>query len=231
MAMRTTTLVLTLTLAYAATPPTWPNQFHVEYTEYSHQLHPWGNGTTNQGSLHYDFTNRRQLFVHGEGQTDNWCQCAGTGTDDECHLLSAVGASGNSSEGSMIAWFPALAKCCTIGNWDHGFGPIRPDWLVAGNSTHVGPKKVDGRMCDEWANNHPGDYFMMTSDNWSQDSNGVPCDYVDTFKKWVRVLGMRHSLTFDPSSYSTAAEGDAVFARPTVDCSESCPNKQGWCTA
>jgi len=224
-------LVLSLPLADATGPPVWPSQFHVNFAETTHGLHPWGKDDTNQGELHYDFVNKRQLYIHGEGQTDNWCECANTGTNDECHLLTSMGANGNSTVGSMVAYFPKLSKCCTIGGWDHGFGPNTPEWLVSGNSTHVGTKVVNGRTCDEWANPHPGDTFMMTSDNWSQDAQGVPCDYVDTFKKWVQEVGMHHYLTFDAASYSTASESDTVFAAPSIDCSQTCPNKKGWCKA
>merc|ERR1711907_436058 len=214
--------------ASAQSPPVFAEQFHVNFTEYAHDLHPWGNGTNAMGSLHYDYANTRQLFIHGKGQTNNWCQCAATKTDDECHLLTAKNASG---VGVMVAYFPTLSSCCTIGNWSMGFGPIRPDWLKIGNATHVGAKQVSGRTCDEWADPHPGDWFMMTSDNWSQDANGVPCDYVDTFKKWAQALGMRHTLTFDPASYSTTAEDASVLAAPPVDCSTPCPGKEGWCKA
>ena len=223
--------VLALGTTHAQTPPVFANQFHVQFTEYGHDLHPWGNGSTAMGSLHYDWNNTRQLFIHGKGQTNNWCQCAAVpkaNANDECHLLSAKNSDGL---GVMTAYFPTLSSCCTIGNWSMGFGPIRPDWLKIGNATHVGPKQVGGRTCDEWADPHPGDWFMMTSDNWSQDKDGVPCDYVDTFKKWAQALGMRHTLTFDPASYSTSPEADSVFAAPPTDCSTPCPGKEEWCKA
>lgn len=212
-------------------PPIWPARFHALFTEYTHDMEPWSSGAYNNGSFHYDYARRRQLWSHGKGQTNNWCQCAGLKTDSQCDLYS-VSVNGTSG---MFAVHADEGHCCKIGDWGFGFGPIRPDWLVLSNSTFLGNKTMpDGRVCPMWASGTVGDWFMMVSDNWSQDAEGTPCLYEDQFKTIPHGLGMRHTLTFDAASYSTGAEDDATFTIPpsVVDaCQQTCPNKEGWCSA
>jgi len=216
-----------------APPPVWPKRFHASFSEISHGVNPFSSDTTSNGSYHYDFESGRELWSHGKGQTDNWCQCAGLKTDERCDILTDPKA------GARVALFRTLSppRCCTIGGFDIGFGPIRPDWLRLTNATFAVEKTYLGangpRKCLEWASMKPGDWFMMVSDNWSQDEKGVPCRYVDTFKTWVRwTLRLKHEVVFDEASYGTEAEPDEVFAIPAgVDCSAKCPNKEGWCNS
>lgn len=210
-------------------PPIMADRFHTTFTERNHGL-GWGAEVTNTGSFHYDYIKGRQVWSHGKGQSDNWCQCAGLKTDEQCDLV-ATKELGDPS-GATYAMFRTLNKCCKIGEWDHGFSPIRPDWLRASNATFVGMKKVGNRSCSEWAGGPPGDWFTMVSDNWSLDDNGVPCMYQDTFKFFWRMLGLKHTITFDGGAYSTAPEADDVFSMsPGMDCSQECPNTKGWCKA
>eukprot|EP00929_Paragymnodinium_shiwhaense_P092738 TRINITY_DN5272_c0_g1_i2.p1 TRINITY_DN5272_c0_g1~~TRINITY_DN5272_c0_g1_i2.p1 ORF type:complete len:192 (+),score=27.67 TRINITY_DN5272_c0_g1_i2:30-605(+) len=73
-------------------PPVFAKRFNMNFKEESSMRRtsfPFTVDTKhNDGSFHYDFDNRREVWVHGKGQGDNWCQCAGTNTDDECHLKS-----------------------------------------------------------------------------------------------------------------------------------------------
>ncbi|CAJ1382705.1 unnamed protein product [Effrenium voratum] len=206
--------------------PVLPSRFHVTFQEYTRGMHPWGKGATNAGALHYDFEKLRALWRHGKGQTDNWCQCAGLKTDEQCDLLALPETK------TLVALFRTLspASCCTIGNWSQGFGPLRPDWLVQSNASLVGTSNEGNRTCYEWASDHPGDWFTMISDNWALDAHGIPCTYEDKFKRVFRLLGLKHQLTFDLASYDTSPEPDEMFAVPAgVDCSKKCPNKEGWC--
>jgi len=208
--------------------PIMASRFHVTFKEYTHGLKPWGDGTYNVGSLHYDVGSdvARTVWSHGQGQTDNWCQCAGVNTAEKCDLLALPETK------TTVALFKTLSppQCCTIGTWSQGFGPLRPDWLLRGNATLVSTFKVGNRTCYEWASHHPGDWFTMVSDNWSLDAKGVPCVYEDRFNAVFRRLGLAHKLTFDIVSYDTAPETDDIFAIPKgIDCSRSCPNKKGWC--
>ena len=214
--------------AYSASPPTWPERFHVTFQEYTHDLVPWHNGSYNKGSFHYDHKQTRQLWSHGDGQTNNWCQCAGLQTSALCNLHSLE----RNGTGGMFAVFPTLNHCCMIGDFAHGFGPIRPDWLVRTNATFGGNQTVGGRNCPMWRSHHPGDWFMMKSDDWSQDDDGVPCVYEDHFRDVPHALGMKHTLTFDSTTYFTEAEADSIFDIPVgILCDKTCPNKEKWCQA
>lgn len=69
----------------------------------------------------------------------------------------------------------------------------------------------------------------MVGDQWSEDADGVPCNYVDQFAWWAKDF-QGHNLTFDPSSYSTEPEPDSVFnVTDGLDCSKTCPNRHTWC--
>jgi len=193
-------------------------------------IKPFCKFDVNNGNFHYDYDNGRQLWSHGKGQSNNWCQCAGLRTNEQCDLLSLRNSAG--SGGTMYAVFKTMVppQCCTIGDWAHGFGPLRPDWMSRNSATFVGQKSIGNKTCFEWAVFKPGDWFSMISDNWSVDSEGVPCEYEDKFRVIARWLGMHHTLTFDAASYGTNHESDEVFMLPDgMDCQEKCPNKQGWC--
>mmetsp|Transcript_58533 Transcript_58533/g.152154 ORF Transcript_58533/g.152154 Transcript_58533/m.152154 type:complete len:425 (-) Transcript_58533:85-1359(-) len=213
--------------------PILSSRFHVGFVEYTAMLKPlpWQHGKTNSGSVHYDFEGRRQVWFHGKGQTDNWCQCAGLKTDEPCHLIAAP-SQGESGGGATYIAFKTLGKCCKLGAFDQGFGPLRPDWLSG--SKRTGQVRVGNRSCDIWSGGPPGDTFMMVSDDWGVDEKGHPCQYSDHFKSWARVLfGMAHNYTFDDATYSEAVEHDDVFAIPSgIGCENECPNTAGgWCKA
>merc|ERR1711982_5412 len=113
-----------------------------------------------------------------------------------------------------------------------GFGPLRPNWLTMVNPTFVQEKTVGSRNCYEWASGSAGDWFMMKSDNWAVDKDGIPCTYQDVFRTIPRWLGLEHILTFDVDSYSTAIEDDFFKLPVGMDCSAACSNTAGmWCTA
>lgn len=211
-------------------PPILAPRFNMDFSEVEHSF-GWGAGTSNKGSFHYDYPGERQVWLHGKGHSNNWCQCAGVQTDEACHLISAK--TSDDPEGAMYVAFKSLNKCCKLGPWAQGFGPLRPDWLRLTNATVAGTKQVGNKVCTTWASAHPGDWFMMVSDDWSVDSTGRLCAYEDHFKFWARWLGMHHELTFDSSSYSEDAEADEVFSVPKgIGCEETCPNTAGeWCKA
>lgn len=212
--------------------PVFANRFHVTFSEYT-KASPFGKGNTNSGSLHFDFEKLRQVWVHGKGQTDNWCQCAGLKTNEACHLISAPSQHENGG-GAMYIVHKSLGKCCKLGDYASGFGPLRPDWLRTTNASKGATTKVGDRTCTAWAGGPPGDWFMMISDDWSADERGLPCQYADHFKWWARwFIGMSHVLTFNASSYSESPEPDDIFGLPESNgCEESCPNNAGgWCKA
>eukprot|EP00929_Paragymnodinium_shiwhaense_P092737 TRINITY_DN5272_c0_g1_i1.p1 TRINITY_DN5272_c0_g1~~TRINITY_DN5272_c0_g1_i1.p1 ORF type:complete len:278 (+),score=50.20 TRINITY_DN5272_c0_g1_i1:30-863(+) len=216
-------------------PPVFAKRFNMNFKEESSMRRtsfPFTVDTKhNDGSFHYDFDNRREVWVHGKGQGDNWCQCAGTNTDDECHLKS-VPSKDQPGGGALYVVMPAINKCCKVGSYSTGFGPLVPNWLRLSNATRAPrPQKVDTRTCTVWAAGPPGDTFSMVSDDWSFDEQGLPCAYTDHFKKWTHlVLGLSHTINFDKASYSEGAEHEDVFALPAgMSCEETCPNKQGWC--
>jgi len=215
----------------AEKPPVFSPRFHVNFSEYTAMMKvlPWQKGGTNTGSLHYDADGRRQVWLHGKGQSDNWCQCAGLKTDEPCTLIAAPSAN-EAGGGATYVAFKTLKKCCKLGTFEKGFGPLARDWLRDANKT--GQLQVGNRSCTTWAGGPPGDWFMMISDDWSVDGKGRPCQYADHFKWWARAfMGMSHSYTFDDASYSEAAEPDEVFAVPDgIGCDQTCPNTAGgWC--
>eukprot|EP00929_Paragymnodinium_shiwhaense_P102479 TRINITY_DN6567_c0_g1_i1.p1 TRINITY_DN6567_c0_g1~~TRINITY_DN6567_c0_g1_i1.p1 ORF type:complete len:265 (-),score=69.19 TRINITY_DN6567_c0_g1_i1:788-1582(-) len=218
--------------------PVFPKKFHINFDEVSSMRRtsfPFTVDTrTNKGSFHYDVANGREVWIHGKGQGDNWCQCAGSDTDAECRLMS-VPADKEDGGGAMWVVFPTLKKCCKVGPYASGFGPLRPDWLRVTKAKKSQPatKHVGGRKCTTWEGGPPGDTFMMLSDDWSFDEQGLPCTYTDHFKPWAaRVFGASHVLTFDAASYSEEGEAEDVFALPAgMSCEETCPNKEGWCKA
>eukprot|EP00929_Paragymnodinium_shiwhaense_P102480 TRINITY_DN6567_c0_g1_i2.p1 TRINITY_DN6567_c0_g1~~TRINITY_DN6567_c0_g1_i2.p1 ORF type:complete len:233 (-),score=60.17 TRINITY_DN6567_c0_g1_i2:355-1053(-) len=151
------------------------------------------------------------------------------------HYDVACGWRGEDGGGAMWVVFPTLKKCCKVGPYASGFGPLRPDWLRVTKAKKSQPatKHVGGRKCTTWEGGPPGDTFMMLSDDWSFDEQGLPCTYTDHFKPWAaRVFGASHVLTFDAASYSEEGEAEDVFALPAgMSCEETCPNKEGWCKA
>jgi len=214
-------MMLMLQAMQGSLAPVWPVRWHVQFNESTHGYSS-ANTTYNSGSLHYDFANDRQLFSHGDGQTDNWCQCAGLKTTSHCDLYSIKGA--------MYAAFPSEKKCCKV-NEGIGFGPLRPNWLQMSEATNTGTTEVAGRNCSVWSTPHPGDKYTMKADVWSQDAQGVPCTYTDIFKS---IYPMTHQLVFNKPTFSTAAEADTVFELPDTlasACEQDCPNKMGWCNA
>eukprot|EP00927_Polykrikos_kofoidii_P023003 TRINITY_DN2130_c0_g1_i1.p1 TRINITY_DN2130_c0_g1~~TRINITY_DN2130_c0_g1_i1.p1 ORF type:complete len:423 (+),score=67.05 TRINITY_DN2130_c0_g1_i1:89-1357(+) len=212
------------------TPPKWAPRFHIDYTEYTSMMKPfpWQKGTVNNGSLHYDVEKMRQVWIHGKGQSDNWCMCSGVDTDESCSLVAAPSSSEDGG-GATYVIFKSIGKCCKLGTFAKGFGPIAQDWLS--DATKLGDEAVGEQTCTTWSGGPPGDWFMMVSDDWSVDAQGRPCKYADHFKTWAKILlGMQHYYTFDLESYSEAAELDDVFVVPEgMGCEEECPNKQGWC--
>lgn len=211
-------------------PPVFPARFHISFAESSRSMNPFGPYINNSGSYHYDYASGRQLWSHGKGQVDNWCQCAGLKTDEQCDLHALKLESG----GATYAVFKSMSlpTCCKIGDFAHGFGPLRPDWMKLGNATFVGEKQVNGKTCYEWAVAHPGDWITMVSDNWSVDADGQPCTYENIFNTPFHLLGLYHMITFDSATYGTNEESVDVFALPSnLDCEAECPNKHGWCTA
>jgi len=132
----------------------------------------------------------------------------------------------------MYIYFKTLGKCCTLGTYDQGFGPLATDWLK--DATKVGVEQVENKTCTTWSGGPPGDWFMMVSDDWSVDEHGRPCKYKDHFKSWAKtLLGMEHYINFHTDTYSETAEDDSVFEVPEgVGCEQACPNKAGgWCTS
>merc|ERR1711862_870102 len=134
----------------------------------------------NSGSVHYDFDNLRQVWSHGKGQDDNWCQCSGFDTDEPCDILATKEL--DEPEGASYLVYKTLNKCCKLGKYEKGFGPLRPDWLTKVNPTFVQEKTVGSRNCYEWASGAAGDWFMMKSGNWAVDKDGISCTYQDVFK-------------------------------------------------
>jgi len=212
-------------------PPELPHRFHSDFNESTRSMNWWAP-KLNRGSYHYDIEHKRELWVHGKGQVNNWCQCTGEKTDEECHLLSTPAGPGGRA--ARYAFYPHAPKpsCCWIGEYASGMGPLRPDWMRLTQAKLVGTQKENGRTCSEWASDKPGDWFMMVSDNWSLDQDGAPCFYRDTFRSFARFLGLEHLLTFDRQSFSTAEEGEDVFALPAgLSCEKQCPNPESWCNA
>lgn len=93
--------------------PIMASRFHVTFKEYTHGLKPWGDGTYNVGSLHYDVGSdvARTVWSHGKGQTDNWCQCAGISTAEECDLLALPETK------TTVALFKTLSPELESGFW------------------------------------------------------------------------------------------------------------------
>merc|ERR1712232_269194 len=151
----------------------------------------------------------------------------------ECQVV-ATPSPNEEGGGAAFILFKSLGKCCKLGSYAKGFGPLRPDWLRLANATKGTPEKVGSRTCTSWAGGPPGDWFMMISDDWSVDEDGKPCKYEDHFKWWAKyILGFRHVITFDETSYSEELEADETFNVPSdLGCDQPCPNKAGeWCSA
>lgn len=210
--------------------PTFANAFHVEFDEVTHGLNPFGKAVVNKGSFHYDFVNERQAWIHGKGQADNWCECANLKSDEECSVFATKEL--DEPDGAEYIIYKTLGKCCKLGTYAQGYGPLRPDWLPLSNATYMGSSVVGNRTCYEWAAGPPGDWFLMTSDDWAVDKDGIPCFYKDHFKWFPAKLGMKHILTFDSATYAVEEEADDAFSVPNgMDCSAACTGTQGWCKA
>eukprot|EP00931_Biecheleriopsis_adriatica_P089458 TRINITY_DN63583_c0_g1_i1.p1 TRINITY_DN63583_c0_g1~~TRINITY_DN63583_c0_g1_i1.p1 ORF type:complete len:258 (-),score=39.75 TRINITY_DN63583_c0_g1_i1:135-908(-) len=218
-----------------AATPVFAERWHMSFSEETSMRNmkfPFNlNVSRNTGSFHYDYQGRREVWVHGQGQRDNWCQCAGIDTAEECNVMSVPSAA-EEGGGAMYLVFPKLERCCKVGPYAHGFGPLRPDWLRVANATRLPPKAVDTRTCTTFSAGPPGDTFMMISDDWSFDERGLPCTYSDHFKSFARrIFGLSHDIVFDASTYSEEVESEAMFALPSnQNCDQVCPNKEGWCS-
>lgn len=210
--------------------PVLASQFHVSFSETTKES-PLSGKKTNFGSFHLDAENHRMAWVHGKGHGDVWCQCAGLQTNEECHLISSP-SSGEGGGGATYVVFKSLNKCCKLGNYAQGFGPLRPDWLQVSNATKFATVKVGGKTCTTWSGGPPGDSFNMISDLWSVDEEGLPCQYQDQFKWWSKLfLGSYHVIVFNSSSYAEAPEEDDVFSIP-ANCEDHCQYPKSaatWC--
>ena len=171
------------------------------------------------------------VFKHGKGQYNNWCECAGVSGNESQSACEVMSIQTPHPGGAAYILFRSINKCCRLSDWEHGFGPIRPDWLTrpANATRFLGQHMQGNRTCFRWSNPNHGNPLMV-ADDWSQDANGVPCSYTDMFSWWAKDLREAHNLTFDASSYSTTAEHDGVFSIPAgMDCSRTCPNLHTWC--
>lgn len=216
-------------------PPVMAQRFHIEYTEYTAEaFHYFSAAIQNNGSFHYDIANHRSVWVHGKGQVDNWCQCAGLkeNTHASCSIVAAP-SDKESSGGATYLVFKDIKKCCKLGTYEKGFGPLKPNWLSDANKSGSFTAN-DGRACTTWQGGPPGDWFMMISDDWSVDEQGRPCRYEDNFKWFARhIFGVSHYYDFHADTYSEEAEPDDVFNVPEgMGCEQDCPNTAGgWCSA
>ena len=118
---------------------TWPLQFNATFVENFPAFAP---GASNTGRWIYDWPGRRSIFMHGDGQHNNFCACADKATTAACHLHFM-------SDGTMWARFPATGRCCKVCDAGAGCSTMRPDWLL--DATFLGDEEHDGRMCETWA--------------------------------------------------------------------------------
>ena len=136
-------------------PPVWPHQFHVQFNEVTHQF---DKRLSETGSLHLDYPGQRMRWAHGQGQFNNWCECAGLAGDDArraCDIMSVKTKQDPQGAGYVV--FRELGKCCKLAGWDKGFSPIRPDWLVRPqNATYLGEEQQGNRTCYKWVNPNHG---------------------------------------------------------------------------
>ena len=183
-------------------PPTWPLQFNATFVENFPAFAP---GASNTGRWIYDWPGRRSIFMHGDGQHNNFCACADKATTAACHLHFM-------SDGTMWARFPATGRCCKVCDAGAGCSTIRPDWLL--DATYLGDEEHDGRMCETWAK--PG---AVALDVWSQGKDdGRACQYRERFNFTGKPIW--HYLNF--SSWVAGAIDETAFALPSA-CKDACP--------
>jgi hypothetical protein len=185
------------------------------------------NGTVpvsiNKGTWHYDYTNKQARFDHDAGQVNNFCQ--GSDLQNDRFNPPIKNGSGNcqllfQSNGHMKVIFPDENRCCELCNsTKQGCTPLKPTWLS--QATFWGQIEVGGRKCDRFC--EPGS--AAAEDCWSQDSEGVPCNYFEYFL--IPSMGnFSHNMDFDAKSYSKKTPSADIFAEPSY-CTEKCLGQIG----
>lgn len=169
--------------------------------------------SSNEGFWHYNWPTKEMRYDHGEGQANNFCQCAGLQTASHCNLIF--------SPQDMWVHFPDLKKCCRACTAEQGCSILKPDWISGGNYSYGGRFKLgmDVELCDTWS--EPG---AVATDIWSSTvEGGLPCQYREYFSEF-RAL---HILNMYTSKYEDSVE-KGVFDVPSY-CTEDCPRHGSQC--
>lgn len=123
-----------LASAQSAPSPDWARSFSVVSKEGGGQI-PFGEAT-----LYYDSTVPAEMKTRKSGLTsqDGVCQ----GHNGTCTDLT--------SGGYRYIIFEDTKECCLLGTWDHGCGPVAPNWVTQNKGVYKGQMTVEGTLSDVW---------------------------------------------------------------------------------
>jgi hypothetical protein len=127
-----------------ATP--WPEEFTIAFST---------DGGVASGVLAYDWGNKQQAIVHGEGSS----HCVGRGSAGVCYILE-------NSRGTFEV--DPVSRRCELTN--PGVGTVPPTWAVHG--VFAGVEEVNGVQCNRF--NYP-----PTMHAWLETvDGGLPCAFL-----------------------------------------------------
>ncbi|KAG0554483.1 hypothetical protein KC19_12G095100 [Ceratodon purpureus] len=113
-------------IAKAPEPTPWPEEFTIAFTT--------DDGTAS-GELFYDWGNKQQVILHGEGSS----HCKARGSTGACYILE--------NSGGTFEVDPVARKCEITSEW----GTVPPTWVVPG--VFGGVEDVNGVKCNRF--NYP----------------------------------------------------------------------------
>ena len=182
--------------------PVWPEAFIARFQENV----PSKSAATNSGGWLYDWGSLRARFDHGDGQSNNFCQCARRDSSS-CQLYFA-------NDTSMWVNYPQRKFCCRLCKENVGCSVLRPDWLSG--AAYVGNSTINGVACHTWSKRG-----AVAFDYWSQTDNGTACQYKENI---VFARNVWHFMNF--TEWRAVAPEDEDLRLPShceTDCDSMYP--------
>jgi hypothetical protein len=156
----------------------------------------------------YDYSQKSEKWIRptGEYSQDGVCSHdAKQSKSEPCVDLV--------TQGYRYIIHPRIQGCCLLGTFEHGCGPIRPDWIEHNNGTYVGQQTIGGVLVNGW--NVQG----FSKNTWYQTA--------DASKLPVKMEQGTFIDVYDRSTYSKADSlPKSTFDIPSY-CSPAnkCPNQ------
>jgi len=195
-------LIATVCLAQQqpSSPPVWPNQFQISFSET--MTYPVLGSSNTTGYYYYDWTNLQYRVDRASGSWDRYCGSVEKLSDTPCSHIVV--------NGSRYLWFPTDNYCCYCCGDADGCGVLSPNWLqtasfVAYNQTS------DGYTLQMW--NVQG---LQSNYYYAIDGSMIPYE-IDQVPNDIQY--------FNPSTYQAHISDPSIFNLPSSQCNtnNTCP--------